>query len=359
MSDFHTQRYQIKGRGVTSNPKNRFEDFAVDAFDDGWSEIEEDRPLLRTKVHEEHARSMVTYNRSPDLPFDRSFNPYRGCEHGCVYCFARPSHSYLGFSAGLDFETQLSVRKNAAEILRKDLQKRSYKVATIALGTNTDPYQPIEKKYEVTRACLNVLNEVSHPVAIVTRGTLIERDLDILANMAQRNLVRVGVSVTTLNGALARRMEPRAPAPNRRLLMIKRLSEAGIPVRVMASPMIPSLTDHELEDILKAGREAGATSASWIMLRLPREVSSLFEEFLTQHEPSRKNRVLGHLRDMHDGKLYSADWHKRMQGTGPYAALLNTRFHVAVKKLGLATKVARLDCSQFLGSATQGQLSLL
>lgn len=243
-------------------------------------------PRLSTHVQEEVARSLIAYNRSPDLPFDRSINPYRGCEHGCVYCFARPGHAYLGLSPGLDFETRLIARPNAPQLLERELAGGRYKVAPIAIGTNTDGYQPIENKNEIVRDCLKVLAAFNHPVAIVPKGALIERDLDILAPMARHGLVRVGISLTTLDGQLARRMEPRAPSPERRLAVIRALSEARVPVRVMTSPIVPGLTDHEIEAMLEAGRDAGADTASWIMLRLPREVSDLWQEWLAEHVPN-------------------------------------------------------------------------
>lgn len=348
----------IKARGVASNESGRFERFATEACDDGW-EMEEELPTLRTEVREEVARSVVTYNRSPDLPFDRSINPYRGCEHGCVYCFARPTHAYLGLSPGLDFETRLIARPNAAEVLRKELSSARYKVATIAMGTNTDPYQPIEKQHKITRACLQVLREFQHPVAIVTKGAMIERDLDILTPMAQLGLVRVGISLTTLDPGLSRRMEPRAPSPVRRLATIRRLTDAGVPVRVMTSPLIPGLTDHELESMLEAGRDAGADSATWIMLRLPREVSELWQSWLHQHEPARAEKVMSKLREMHGGRDYDPRWGHRMRGEGEYAGLVAKRFNLAVKRLGLATRTPPLRCDLFSRPAQAGdQLTL-
>lgn len=271
-----------------------------DAIDDGWGDLRDsvpdhdgvDLPRIETNIRHEVARSLISYNKSPDLPFDRSINTYRGCEHGCIYCFARPSHAYLGLSPGLDFETRLIARPNAAEVLRRELSQPRYKVAPIAIGTNTDPYQPCERDLGLTRACLEVLDQFSHPVAIVTKGTLIERDLDILSAMAARGLVRVGISVTTLDPDLSRRMEPRAPSPTRRLATIRRLSQAGVPVRIMTSPIVPGLTDHELEALLAAGAEAGADAASWIMLRLPREVSALWQEWLAEHVPLRAEKVM-------------------------------------------------------------------
>ena len=334
------------GRGATSNAVGRFESVARHFEDDGWDRVPEAR-VLRTTTNVERPRSIISYNRSPDLPFDRSINPYRGCEHGCIYCFARPSHAWLGLSAGLDFETRLIARPDAAEVLRRELSQRRYEVATIAMGTNTDPYQPIERAHEVARNCLQVLEEFGHPLAIVTKGALIERDIDILSRMAKRGLVRVGISVTTLDPALSRKMEPRAPAPARRLATIARLSAAGIPVRIMTSPIVPGLTDHELEAMLSAGRDAGASSASWIMLRLPREVSPLFQEWLETHVPDRAGRVMGLVRQMHGGKDYDANWGRRMRGTGPYAKLIAARFEVARRRLKLAAALPPLRSDLF------------
>ncbi|NVO55387.1 PA0069 family radical SAM protein [Rhodobacteraceae bacterium B1Z28] len=348
----------IRGRGTASNDAGRFERFATVAADDGWDR-DEDLPPLRTEVRDEVARSLITYNRSPDLPFDRSINPYRGCEHGCVYCFARPTHAYLGLSAGLDFETRLIARPNAPEILRHELCAKAYRVAPIALGTNTDPYQPIEKSRLITRSCLEVLNSFNHPAAIVTKGALIERDLEILSDMARRGLVRVGVSLTTLDADLSRRMEPRAPSPARRLHMIRNLTQAGIPVRVMTSPVVPGLTDHELEQLLEAGRDAGADAASWIMLRLPREVSQLWQEWLATHEPARAEKVMSQLREMHGGREYDPRWGHRMRGEGEYAQMIAKRFKLAVKRLGLDTHSEPLRCDLFTKPPQAGdQLSL-
>ena len=303
---------------------------------------------------------MISYNRSPDLPFDRSINPYRGCEHGCIYCFARPSHAYLGLSPGLDFETQLVAKPNAAAVLENELRKGNYSVAPIAIGTNTDPYQPIEKTHKITRACLQVLASFNHPVAVVTKGTLIERDIDILAPMAAKGLVRVGISLTSLDARLARRMEPRVPAPKRKLLTIARLSEAGIPVRVMASPIVPGLSDPELERILEAGKNAGAQTASWIMLRLPREVSPIFREWLSENYPGRSARVMARLREMHGGQDYDARWHHRMRGSGVYAELIAQRFKRACRTLGLNEIAPPLRCDLFAKPLRAGdQMSLL
>ncbi|MGB7243082.1 MAG: PA0069 family radical SAM protein [Sulfitobacter sp.] len=344
--DRETHRYRIKGRAAGSNRTGRFETIRREHVEDGWDRDEE-LPPLRTDTAIEVPRRIITYNRSPDLPFDRSINPYRGCEHGCIYCFARPSHAYLGLSPGLDFETRLIARPQAAKCLAQELAAPRYKVAPIAIGTNTDPYQPIEKQHEITRSCLKVMSDAHHPVAIVTKGTLIERDTDILADMARRGLVRVGISVTTMDSQISRLMEPRVPSPARRLQIISRLAEAGIPVRVMASPMIPALTDPELEAILTAGRDAGARSASWIMLRLPRDVSPLVQEWLSTHFPDRAGRILTRLREMHGGQEYDAAWGKRMRGEGPYAEMISQRFKLAVKRLGLRTTLHPMRCDLF------------
>jgi DNA repair photolyase len=346
-----------RARGALCNRAGRF-DLARSDVADGW-DMPEDRAPYQRRTSLERPRSLICYNRSPDLPFDRSINPYRGCEHGCIYCFARPSHAYLGLSPGLDFETRLVARPEAASVLERELRHPAYRVAPIAIGTNTDPYQPIEQEHGVTRACLAVLAAFRHPVAIVTKGTLIARDLDILAPMAAAGLVRVGISVTTLDAGLARQMEPRAPAPARRLALIRDLTRAGVPVRVMASPMVPALTDHELEAILEAGRDAGATSASWIMLRLPREVSPLWQEWLARHHPDRAGRIMARLREMHGGREYDPAWGRRMRGSGPYARLIAARFRLAVQRLGLQTQATPLRCDLFrLPPRSGDQLSL-
>ena len=357
--DREDRHFRIKGRAAGSNHAGRFERHIREVVDDGWETDPGDLPVLRTQTSIEVPRSVITYNRSPDLPFDRSINPYRGCEHGCVYCFARPSHAYLGLSPGLDFETRLIARPDAPQVLQRELAAKRYRVAPIAIGTNTDPYQPIEKDHEIMRACLRVLSDAGHPVAIVTKGALIERDIDILGPMARRGLVRVGISVTTLDTKLSRLMEPRAPAPARRLQMIRRLAEAGIPVRIMASPMIPALTDPEMEAILKAGRDAGARHASWIMLRLPAEVSPLVQEWLATHYPDRAGRIMQRLREMHGGKEYDATWHRRMRGEGPYAEMVAQRFDLAVKRLGLGTSAPPMRCDLFRAPVLPGaQMSL-
>ncbi len=346
-----------KARGAASNRSGRF-DLAREAAHDGWADPEA-LPAIRTEVRDEVVRSAITYNRSPDLPFDRSVNPYRGCEHGCSYCFARPSHAYLGLSPGLDFETRLLARPGLPEVLARELAAGRYKVAPIAIGTNTDPYQPLERDRGITRAVLEVLAAFNHPVAIVTKGTLVERDLDILAPMAAKGLARVGISVTTLDDDLSRRMEPRVPLPKRRLEVIRRLSGAGVPVRLMTSPIVPGLTDHEIEALLEAGRAAGADAASWIMLRLPREVSALWQEWLAEHAPGRAEKVMARLREMHGGRDYDPRWGHRMRGEGEYARMIGERFRAVARRVGLDGASAPLRCDLFAVPPRPGdQLSL-
>jgi len=348
----------FRARGAVTNRAGRFERFAREALDDGRDESE-DLPPIRTEVRVERPRSVITRNASPDVPFDRSINPYRGCEHGCIYCFARPTHAWLGFSPGLDFETKLVARPEAPEVLARELARKNYAPGVIAIGTNTDPYQPIEKDYRIMRRLLEVLRDHRHPVSVVTKGTLIERDADILGEMGRMGLARVGISVTTLDPALSRRMEPRVPGPARRIETIRRLTAAGCPVRVMASPMIPALTDHELEAILAAGRDAGAVAASWIMLRLPLEVSELFREWLARHYPDRAARVMGRVRELHGGRDYDPDWGRRMSGEGAFADLMRHRFALAVRRLGLATDLPPLRTDLFRRpSRTGDQLDL-
>ncbi|MBW4982223.1 PA0069 family radical SAM protein [Mameliella sp. CS4] len=349
---------RARGRAATSRDCGRYERLRREDVHDGW-DLPEEGGVFRTEVSEEVPRKVITYVRSPDLPFDRSLNPYRGCEHGCIYCFARPTHAWLGLSPGLDFETRLVARPAAPEVLARELRSRRYEVATLAIGTNTDPYQPVERDRGIMRACLEVLRDFRHPVAIVTKGALIERDIDILSDMAAQGLARVGISVTTLDPVLSRRMEPRAPGPQRRLQVIRRLTEAGIPVRIMASPMIPALTDPELEAILKAGADAGADAASWIMLRLPLEVADLWQDWLQLHYPDRAARIMGHLRDMHGGEVYSSKWFSRMRGEGPYADLVAARFRRAARALGLDRDQPALRRDLFAPPAQKGdQLSL-
>ncbi|NDV01131.1 PA0069 family radical SAM protein [Pseudoroseicyclus tamaricis] len=347
-----------RGRGARGNPANRFEAARRERAWDGW-DIAEDLPPLRTEVAVERPRSIIARNASPDIPFDLSINPYRGCEHGCIYCFARPSHAWLGHSPGLDFETKLVAKAGAAELLERELSAPGYRPQVIAIGTNTDPYQPIEKERRVMREVLEVLAAYRNPVAITTKGTLIERDIELLAPLAEQGLVRVGLSITTLDAGLSRAMEPRVPAPARRLTAIRRLSAAGIPVRLMIAPVVPALTDHELEALIAAGAEAGAVAASYIVLRLPLEVAPLFRDWLTEHYPDRAARVMGRVQELHGGKDYEAEWGRRMTGQGPWAALLRHRFTLATERHGLSRKLPPLRTDLFARPPKPGdQLSL-
>lgn len=335
-----------KGRAAGTNAAGRFEPYERVGIDDGWGG-EQELSQVRTEVSDQRPRRVITRNVSPDVGFDRSVNPYRGCEHGCIYCFARPSHAFLGLSPGLDFETRIVARPAAPAALARELSASAYRPAVMALGTNTDPYQPIERDRRIMRAILEVLCDFNHPVAIVTKGTLIERDIDILSGMAAKGLAAVGVSVTTLDADLARAMEPRVPAPARRLAAIRALAGAGIPVRVMAAPMIPALTDHELERILAAAREAGAAAASMITLRLPREVAPLFRDWLAERVPGRAAHVMARVRELHGGRDYDPEWGTRMTGRGPFAELLKRRFEVACGRLGLGRDGPRLRTDLF------------
>ncbi|PIE18348.1 MAG: radical SAM protein [Proteobacteria bacterium] len=324
---------QVKGRGARSNTASRHVSHTRDAAPDGWAP-DDDLPPLRTEVREERPRTVISRNRSPDVAFDRSLNPYRGCEHGCIYCFARPSHAWLDLSPGLDFETRLIAKPSAPDLLAKALSAKTYVPAPLAFGTNTDPYQPIEKDRQIMRRCLKVCRDFAHPVSIVTKGSLIERDLDILAPMAERGLLEVGISVTTLDRAVARAMEPRVPPPERRLSVIRTLAGAGVPVRVLVAPVIPALTDHEIEPILTRARESGACAASMIPLRLPLEVAPLFREWVEDAFPDRAARILGRVRELHGGQDYDSRFGTRMEGQGPWAKLLKARFRVAQQRLG-------------------------
>jgi DNA repair photolyase len=327
---------RIKGRGAASNREGRFESSASESFDDGWYREPEDPARPPTTVTEERARSILSRNDSPDIPFDQSLNPYRGCEHGCVYCYARPSHGYLNLSAGLDFETKLFAKTNAAERLRAELAKPNYACTPINLGANTDPYQPIERRYRLTRAVLELFAETRHPVTIVTKNALIERDLDLLVPLARQNLVYAFVSVTTLDNTLASRLEPRASAPHARLRAIRALSEAGVPVGVFVAPLIPMLTDAELEAVLERAREAGARSASYTLVRLPHEVKDLFKEWLALHYPERAEHVMSLIRQMRGGRENDPRFGSRFRGEGVFAQLIARRFRVAVQRLGYA-----------------------
>jgi len=349
-----------RGRGAQSNASGRFEPRSRVALDDGWRNLEDLEPF-KTTVSIDATRRIITRNESPDISFDRSINPYRGCEHGCIYCFARPTHAYLGLSPGLDFESKLFMKPDAPELLERELSAAKYSPRTIAIGTNTDPYQPIEKKYEIMRGILRVLDRANHPVGIVTKSALVLRDIDILERMAKRNLVKVALSVTTLDPALARTMEPRASTPQRRLNALRELSSAGIPTSVMVAPVIPAINDNEIERILDASKAAGCTGAGYVLLRLPLEVRDLFKEWLMANFPDRYKHVLSLIRQTRGGKDYDAEWGKRMRGGGPVAWLIGRRFEQACERLGLNARKVTLSTDSFTPPKAQeksAQLSL-
>jgi DNA repair photolyase len=359
----------VKGRGATFNPANRFRSEEREPVDDGWSApappeaddgsaAPDEPPPLRTTVTIVRARSIIARNDSPDIPFDQSINPYQGCEHGCVYCYARPSHAYLDLSPGLDFETKLYAKPDAAALLTAELARPGYVCEPIALGTNTDPYQPIEREWKITRSIIEVLAACNHPLTITTKGVLVERDIDLLAPMAAKRLARVYISIAMLDKTLARTLDPRAPAPARRLQMVRTLADAGIPVGVMIAPVIPGLTDKDLEGILEAAAAHGATSAGWIMLRLPREVAPLFRDWLTTHQPLRAAHVMSLVNQVRGGKDNDPRFGERMRGSGTLAALIKRRFDLAVKRLGLNAERSPLDRSLFRPSADERQASL-
>ncbi len=339
-----------KGRGAGSNATGRFEREKREVFDDGWGTADEEPPQLSTSFIRDSTRTIIARNDSPDIPFDRSINPYRGCEHGCIYCFARPTHAYLGLSPGVDFESRILVKEQAPALLAAELRKPSYRCRPIALGTNTDPYQPAERRYRIMRGILEVLREFRHPVTIVTKSALIQRDIDILADMAKDNLAACAVSVTTLDRKLARAMEPRAATPERRIETLAALTGAGIPTSVMAAPMIPALNDAELEAILERAALAGVLGAGYSMLRLPLEVAPLFVEWLNNHFLAKAKHVMSLVREGHGGKDYDPQWGQRMTGTGPYAELLRIRFETACRRLKLNLgrgRPWRLDITKF------------
>jgi len=350
--------YRRRGRGARSNRVGRFEHEARESFDDGWEGLGDLAPF-KTEVYRETAKSIIASNDSPDISFDQSINPYRGCEHGCIYCFARPTHCYLGHSAGLDFETKLYAKINGAELLERELAQPRYQAKVIALGAVTDPYQPIEREHRLTRAILEVLDHTSHPVGIVTKSALVLRDVDILARMAKRNLVKVAISVTTLNRQIARKMEPRAATPGKRLEAIAGLAAAGVPVAVMVAPIVPALNDSEIESILRAAERAGACEAGYVLLRLPLELKSLFREWLASEFPERADRVINLLRSMHGGKDYTPEWRTRQRGKGPYADQIALRFRLAVSRLGLNERNLKLRTDLFQPPAPQTNQLLL
>ncbi len=347
-----------RGRGATINPGGRYEAEQRVAEDDGWGSLG-DLPPFKTEVAYEKARTIITRNDSPDISFDRSINPYRGCEHGCVYCFARPTHAYLGLSPGLDFESKLTAKPDAAQLLEKELSSPSYQPRTIAIGTNTDPYQPIEKKLRIMRQVLEVLAKFNHPVGIVTKSALVQRDIDILAPMAEKGLVKVALSVTTLDPKVARGMEPRAASPSKRLETIRKLSEAGIPVSVLVAPIIPAINEHEIERILDAAKAAGAEAAGYVLLRLPLEVRDIVQEWLLTHHPDKFRHVMSLIRSTRGGKDYDSQWGQRMVGSGPYAWMVGRRFEMAAERIGFNAAKRRLRMDLFVKPEKEkAQLSL-
>ena len=351
-----------RGRGAATNASGRFEILSRQDFDDGWTRDEAPEPLV-TEVTWEKPRSVITRNDSPDISFDRSINPYRGCEHGCFYCFARPTHAYMGLSAGLDFESKLFAKQNVAALLERELAQARYKAAPIALGTNTDPYQPIERQYRITRSLLETLRRARHPVSVVTKSNLVLRDLDILSDMAREGLAKVFLSVTTLDRALARKMEPRAPTPEKRIEAIARLNDAGVPAGVMIAPVIPAVNDAEIETILTRAWAAGAREGGYIVLRLPLELRDMFREWLQVHFPDRLQRSVSLVQSMRGGKDYESQWGRRMAGSGPYAWMIGRRFEMAARRLGYRETPLALRTDLFVKPATpagaaEAQLSL-
>jgi len=344
-----------KGRGAGLNPEGRFESRAVEKADDGWALEAEAEPPFATTVSLVEARSLISYNESPDIGFDRSINPYQGCEHGCIYCYARPAHGYLNLSAGLDFETRLFAKRNAAEVLDRELRARRYRPAFLMVGSNTDCYQPIEREHRITRQVLEVLAAFRHPLGIITKGSLIERDLDLIAELADQQLVTVGITLTTLDPALKRTLEPRAASPQARLKLMRRLADLGVPVRVMFSPVIPFVNDAELEAVLEAGRDHGATSASYVLLRLPHEVKTLFRDWLAAHLPLKAEHVMSLVQQMRGGADYDASFGTRMRGEGAFADLIRQRYRLATRRLGLDRPRAEPDIGRFRVPPQGGQ----
>lgn len=354
----------LKGRGAVSNTSGRYETHTIHAIDDGWHTEANDgwqsiSPAIRTQWQDDKSKTIITRNRSPDIHFDRSVNPYRGCEHGCVYCFARPTHTWLGHSAGLDFETRLYAKRDAAQLLRAELAKPAYRCQPIAIGVNTDAYQPLEKKLKITRQILQVLHDTNHPAYLITKSSLIERDIDLLQSMAEKQLVSVCVSVTTLDRTLARKLEPRATSPHRRLQTLEKLSKAGIPTRVSLSPVIPALNEDELDDIVAAAASAGVQAGYAIILRLPHELQTLFPEWLREHYPMRAERIIKAIRSLREDKLNNSDFNSRMIGSGPRADIIAQRFALACKRSGIHVgRDFELDTSKFSPPSQNGQLSL-
>ena len=354
--DEHVTEDRRRGRGAVSNAAGRYEPERRERFDDGWESLGDLEPF-KTEIRDEIVKTVIATNDSPDISFDRSINPYRGCEHGCIYCYARPSHAYWGYSAGIDFETKLTAKTNAAEALERELSKPGYKVSPIMIGSNTDAYQPIERERRITRGVLEVLERFNHPVAFVTKSALILRDIDILERMAAKDLVKVAISITTLDRRISRKMEPRATTPLKRIETIRRLAAANVPVAVMAAPLIPALNDSELERILEAASEAGAKEAAYVLLRLPLEIGPLFQEWLSSEFPGRAAHVMSLVRSTRGGKDYVSQFGERQRGNGPYADQIAARFTLALKRYSLNKRYLKLRCDLFQSGAPQ-QLAL-
>lgn len=351
----------LKGRGSANNPDPRFLEYQRKALDDGWGGDTGEQAKVRTQYFKDHSKTIISRNQSPDVPFELSINPYKGCEHGCCYCFARPTHAYLDLSPGLDFETKIYYKPDAARLLELELRKKSHRVSPIALGANTDAYQPLERKLGITRSIITVLKRFHHPFVVISKSVMIERDLDLLVPMAKDNLVKVVVSLTTLDKDLSRRLEPRAAAPSRRLQLIRTLEQAGIPVGILVAPIVPMLNDSELEELVKAGSEAGAQSASFVMLRLPHELKDLFSQWLERHYPLKAERVMNRVRDMHGGREYNARWGERMRGKGNYVEMISQRFRLVCRQCHLNRVRFELNTRDFClpdNETEFGQLSL-
>ncbi|MGO4704698.1 PA0069 family radical SAM protein [Microvirga sp. 2MCAF38] len=355
---YRVEAERRRGRGSVSNPTGRYEVAQREAFDDGW-DVEEEVANLATEVIVEKPRTIISKNDSPDIGFDQSINPYRGCEHGCVYCFARPTHAFQGLSSGLDFETKIFAKPSAPDLLQKELSAKNYVPKVIAMGSNTDPYQPLERKLRITRGILEVLNRANHPVGIVTKSALVTRDIDILTQMADRQLTKVAISITTLDPKLARKMEPRAASPAKRLETVRQLAEAGIPVSVLVAPIIPAINDHEIEAILKAAYQAGAREAGYVLLRLPYDLKDLMRDWLVEHYPDKLKHVFSILQDARGGKDYDSEWGVRQKGVGPFAWITGRRFEAATERLGFNKSRLKLRTDLFQAPAKDvGQLSL-
>ena len=348
----------IKGRGSASNIDNRYSLYEKDSVDDGWQTTVTEQTKIRTEVYKEHPKTIITRNQSPDIPFTQSINPYRGCEHGCSYCYARPAHAYVDLSPGIDFETKLFVKHNAAELLKKELTKPNYTCSPIALGSNTDPYQPIDRQWQITRDLIKVLNAAEHPLTIVTKSSLVERDIDLLAPMAEKQLVQVFISVTTLKNDLAMKLEPRATAPHSRLKTLRALSNAGIPTGVMFAPVIPVINDTEMESVLTEAAKSNVNTAAYVMLRLPLEVKTLFRQWLELHEPLKAKHVMSMVQDIRDGKDNDSQFGSRMTGSGTYAEIISQRFKVTCKRLGLNRQTIILNTKLFKPSNIGDQMQL-